>query len=261
MQLDSSVAAIVTGGASGLGAATARALAAKGVKVALFDLNAEAGEALAREIGGVFCEVNVTDEASTLAGFEKARAAHGQERVLVNCAGIAPAMKTVGKDRETGAKKPHDLGYFEKAIAINLVGTFRCIAHSAAGMAALDPLGEDGERGAIVSTASVAAQDGQIGQAAYAASKGGVLAMTLPIARDLMSEGIRVNTILPGIFETPMMAGMPQNVQDALAASVPFPKRLGKATEYAKLAIFMIETDYMNGESVRLDGAIRMPPR
>ncbi|WP_156840456.1 SDR family NAD(P)-dependent oxidoreductase [Novosphingobium aquimarinum] len=261
MQLDSSIAAIVTGGASGLGAATARALAAKGVKVALFDLNTEAGEAMAKEIGGVFCEVDVTDEASTLAGFEKARTAHGQERVLVNCAGIAPAMKTVGKDRETGAKKPHDLGYFEKAIAINLVGTFRCIAHSAAGMAALDPLGEDGERGAIVSTASVAAQDGQIGQAAYAASKGGVLAMTLPIARDLMSEGIRINTILPGIFETPMMAGMPQNVQDALAASVPFPKRLGKAAEYAKLALFMIETDYMNGESVRLDGAIRMAPR
>lgn len=261
MHLDSNIAAVVTGGASGLGAATARALAAKGVKVALFDLNAEAGEAMAKEIGGVFCEVNVTDEASTLAGFEKARAAHGQERVLVNCAGIAPAMKTVGKDRETGAKKPHDLGYFEKAIAINLVGTFRCIAHSAAGMAGLDPLDEGGERGAIVSTASVAAQDGQIGQAAYAASKGGVLAMTLPIARDLMSEGIRVNTILPGIFETPMMAGMPQNVQDALAASVPFPKRLGKAEEYAKLALFMLETGYMNGESVRLDGAIRMPPR
>lgn len=261
MQLDSSIAAVITGGASGLGAATARALAAKGVKVALFDLNAEAGEAMAKEIGGVFCEVNVTDEASTLAGFEKARAAHGQERILVNCAGIAPAMKTVGKDRETGAKKPHDLGYFEKAIAINLVGTFRCIAHSAAGMAALDPVDEGGERGAIVNTASVAAQDGQIGQAAYAASKGGVLAMTLPVARDLMSEGIRVNTILPGIFETPMMAGMPQNVQDALAASVPFPKRLGKAEEYAKLALFMVETGYMNGESVRLDGAIRMPPR
>jgi NAD(P)-dependent dehydrogenase (short-subunit alcohol dehydrogenase family) len=261
MQLDSSIAAVVTGGASGLGAATARALAARGLKVALFDLNAEAGEVMAKDIGGVFCEVNVTDEASTLAGFEKARAAHGQERVLVNCAGIAPAMKTVGKDRETGARKPHDLAYFEKAIAINLVGTFRCIAHSAAGMVGLDPLDEGGERGAIVSTASVAAQDGQIGQAAYAASKGGVLAMTLPIARDLMSEGIRVNTILPGIFETPMMAGMPQNVQDALAASVPFPKRLGKAEEYAKLALFMIENDYMNGESVRLDGAIRMPPR
>jgi NAD(P)-dependent dehydrogenase (short-subunit alcohol dehydrogenase family) len=261
MQLDSSIAAVVTGGASGLGAATARALAARGLKVALFDLNAEAGEVMAKDIGGVFCEVNVTDEASTLAGFEKARAAHGQERVLVNCAGIAPAMKTVGKDRETGARKPHDLAYFEKAIAINLVGTFRCIAHSAAGMVGLDPLDEGGERGAIVSTASVAAQDGQVGQAAYAASKGGVLAMTLPIARDLMSEGIRVNTILPGIFETPMMAGMPQNVQDALAASVPFPKRLGKAEEYAKLALFMIENDYMNGESVRLDGAIRMPPR
>ncbi|PEQ14635.1 3-hydroxy-2-methylbutyryl-CoA dehydrogenase [Novosphingobium sp. PC22D] len=261
MKLDSSIAAVVTGAASGLGAATAKALAASGVKVAIFDLNAEAGEALAKEIGGVFCEVNVTDEASTDAGFAKARKAHGQERILVNCAGIAPAMKTVGKDRETGARKPHDMAYFEKAIAINLVGTFRCIAKSAAGMATLDPLDDNGERGAIVNTASVAAQDGQIGQAAYAASKGGVLAMTLPVARDLMSEGIRVNTILPGIFETPMMAGMPQNVQDALAASVPFPKRLGKAEEYAKLALFMIETSYMNGESVRLDGAIRMPPR
>ena len=155
MQLDSSIAAVVTGGASGLGAATARALAARGLKVALFDLNAEAGEVMAKDIGGVFCEVNVTDEASPLAGFEKARAAHGQERVLVNCAGIAPAMKTVGKDRETGARKPHDLAYFEKAIAINLVGTFRCIAHSAAGMVGLDPLDEGGERGAIVSTASV----------------------------------------------------------------------------------------------------------
>jgi NAD(P)-dependent dehydrogenase (short-subunit alcohol dehydrogenase family) len=261
MNLDSSVAAIVTGGASGLGAATARALAGRGVKVAIFDLNAEAGEAIAAEISGVFCEVNVTDDASTDAGFAKARAAHGQERVLVNCAGIAPASKTVGKNRETGAPRAHDMGLFEKAIAINLVGTFRCISKAAAGIVTLDPVDAAGSRGAIVNTASVAAQDGQIGQAAYAASKGGVLAMTLPVARDLMNDGIRVNTILPGIFETPMMASMPQQVQDALAAMVPFPKRLGKADEYAKLALFMLEHDYLNGESVRLDGAIRLGPK
>ncbi|MET1755618.1 SDR family oxidoreductase [Novosphingobium sp. RD2P27] len=261
MELSGNVSAVVTGAASGLGAATARALASKGVKVAIFDLNAELGEAVAAEIGGVFCEVNVTDDASVDAGFAKARAAHGQERVLVNCAGIAPAAKTVGKNRETGQPKAHDLGLFEKAIAINLVGTFRCIAKAAAGMVTLDPLDEAGARGAIVNTASVAAQDGQIGQAAYAASKGGVLAMTLPVARDLMNDGIRVNTILPGIFETPMMASMPQQVQDSLAAMVPFPKRLGKAEEYAKLALFMLEHDYLNGESVRLDGAIRLGPK
>jgi NAD(P)-dependent dehydrogenase (short-subunit alcohol dehydrogenase family) len=261
MKLDSTIAAVVTGAASGLGAATARALASKGVKVAIFDLNREAGMALADEIGGVFCVVDVTDEASVVAGFDAARAAHGQERVLVNCAGIAPAAKTVGRNRETGALRAHDMALFEKAIGINLVGTFRCVSKAAAGMAALGPLDAAGSRGAIVNTASVAAQDGQIGQAAYAASKGGVLAMTLPLARDLMSEGIRVNTILPGIFETPMMAGMPQGVQDALAAMVPFPKRLGKAEEYAELALFLLGHDYMNGESVRLDGAIRMGPR
>jgi len=261
MILDDSVAAVVTGGASGLGAATARALAAKGVKVALFDLNVEVGNAIAAEIGGVFCEVNVTDDASVDAGFAKARAAHGQERVLVNCAGIAPAAKTVGKNRETGAPRAHDMAVFEKAIAINLIGTFRCIAKAAAGIVTLDPVDESGSRGAIVNTASVAAEDGQIGQAAYAASKGGVLAMTLPVARDLMNDGIRVNTILPGIFETPMMAGMPQQVQDALAAMVPFPKRLGKPDEYAKLALFMLEHDYLNGESIRLDGAIRLGPK
>ena len=261
MKLDRSLAAVVTGAASGLGAATARALAGQGVKVAVFDLNEEAGEAIAAEIGGVFCKVDVTDDASVDAGFAKARSAHGQERVLVNCAGIAPAAKTVGKNRETGVPRAHDMALFEKAIGINLIGTFRCISKSAAGMVTLDPLDAAGTRGAIVNTASVAAQDGQIGQAAYAASKGGVLAMTLPIARDLMSEGIRVNTILPGIFETPMMTGMPQQVQDALAAMVPFPKRLGKPEEYARLALFLLEHDYMNGEAIRLDGAIRMGPK
>lgn len=261
MKIDNSTAAIITGAASGLGAATARALAERGAKVAIFDLNAEAGEALAASIDGVFCKVDVTDEGSVVAGFSRARAAHGQERVLVNCAGIAPAAKTVGRNRETGEIRSHDMAMFEKAIAINLVGTFRCISKAAAGMATLYPIDAAGTRGSIVNTASVAAQDGQIGQAAYAASKGGVMAMTLPVARDLMGEGIRVNTILPGIFETPMMAGMPQQVQDGLAAMVPFPKRLGKPEEYASLALFMLEHDYLNGESIRLDGAIRMGPR
>jgi NAD(P)-dependent dehydrogenase (short-subunit alcohol dehydrogenase family) len=259
--LDSSVAAVVTGGASGLGAATARALAARGAKVAIFDRSVAAGEGLAAQIGGVFCEVDVTDAVSVEAGFAKAWAAHGQERVLINCAGIAPAARMVGRDRASGAVRAHDMAVFEKAIAINLVGTFRCIALSAAGMVALDPVDAMGTRGAIVSTASIAAQDGQVGQAAYAASKGGVLAMTLPIARDLMNDGIRVNTILPGVFETPMVSGMPQAVQDSLAAMVPFPKRLGKPEEYATLALFMIEHDYLNGEAIRLDGAIRMAPK
>ncbi len=261
MQLDSSIAAVVTGGASGLGAATARALAEKGVKVALFDLNAELGEALAAEIGGTFCQVNVTDDASVDAGFAKARAAHGQERILVNCAGIGNAMKTVSRDRETGAIKHFPLDAFNTVIQINLVGTFRCIAKSAAGMVTLDPVNDEGERGAIVNTASAAAEDGQIGQAAYSASKGGVVGMTLPIARDLMNEGIRVNTILPGIFETPLLMGLPEKAREVLNASVPFPKRMGRPPEYAKLALAMIENPYFNGEDVRLDGAIRMPPK
>ena len=260
MRLSSDIAAVVTGAASGLGEATARALASQGARVAVFDMNAERGEAVAREIGGVFCSVDVTSEEGVRAGFEQARAAHGQERVLVNCAGIAVGQKTVGRDKTTGDIRVHDLATFEKVIRINLIGSFRCAALSAAGMATLEPL-EDGERGLIVSTASVAAQDGQIGQAAYSASKGGVMAMTLPMARDLMGEGIRVNTILPGIMMTPMMAGMPQNVQDALAASIPFPKRLGRPEEYASLVLEMVRNRYLNGESIRLDGAIRMPPR
>jgi NAD(P)-dependent dehydrogenase (short-subunit alcohol dehydrogenase family) len=260
MKLDNSVAAVVTGGASGLGAATARALAAKGVKVAIFDLQAEKGEALAKEIGGVFCEVNVTSDESVDAGFAKARAANGQERVLVCCAGTGNAVKTASRSKEDGSIKHFPLEAFNWLIQINLIGTFRCVAKSAAGMLTLDP-GVDGERGAMVMTASVAAEDGQIGQAAYSASKGGVVGMTLPIARDLMGEGIRINTILPGIFETPLMQGAPQNVKDALAASVPFPKRLGNPPEYAQLALTMIENGYFNGEDVRLDGAIRMAPR
>lgn len=261
MKLDGSISAVVTGGASGLGEATARALAAQGVRVAIFDMNAERGEAVAGEIGGVFCNVDVTSDDSVRAGFDKARAAHGQERVLVNCAGIAIGQKTASRDKnDASVIRSHDLAAFEKVIQINLIGSFRCLSLSAAGMMAAEPL-EDGERGLIVSTASVAAQDGQIGQAAYSASKGGVYALTLPAARDLMNEGIRVNTILPGIMLTPMMAAMPQNVQDALAASIPFPKRLGKPEEYASLVLEMCRNAYLNGECVRLDGAIRMPPR
>ena len=260
MKLDSTVAAVVTGGASGLGEATARALAAKGVRVAIFDLQADKGEALAAEIGGVFCNVNVTSDESVDAGFAQARTAHGQERILVNCAGTGNAVKTASRSKEDGSIKHFPLDAFDRIIQINLVGTFRCIAKSAAGMLTLEPM-EDGERGAMVNTASVAAEDGQMGQAAYAASKGGVVGMTLPIARDLMSEGIRINTILPGIFNTPLMNGAPQAVKDALAASVPFPKRLGHPHEFAHVAMTMIECGYFNGEDVRVDGAIRMAPR
>ena len=260
MKLDSSISAVVTGAASGLGEATARALAAQGVKVAVFDRDAEKGEKVASEIGGVFAQVDVTSDEAVDAGFAKAREAHGQERILVNCAGVANAMKTVGRDKATGAARRYPMQQFELAIQINLIGTFRSIAASAFGKTGLDPL-EDGERGLIINTASVAAQDGQIGQAAYSASKAGVLGMALPIARDLMGEGIRVNTILPGIFNTPLMNAAPPQVKDALAASVPFPKRLGNAEEYAMLAMCMIENGYFNGEDVRLDGAIRMAPR
>ena len=256
----SGIAAVVTGGASGLGEATARELAKRGAKVAVFDRDADKGEHVAAELGGIFCEVDVTSDERVAAAFAKAREAHGQERILVNCAGVANAAKTVARDKETKAAKLYPMQQFELAIQINLIGSFRCIANSAFGMADLEPL-EDGEKGVIINTASVAAEDGQIGQAAYSASKGGVLAMTLPIARDLMNEGIRVNTILPGVFKTPMVAMMPPNVQDALGAQVPFPKRLGTPEEYAQLALFLIENTYMNAASVRLDGGIRMAPR
>ena len=260
MQLGPDTAAVVTGGASGLGAATARRLAASGVKVAIFDFNAEIGEALAEEVGGVFCKVDVTSEAEVDAGFEKARAAHGQERILVNCAGTGNAYKTAGIDKATGRPKHFPIAEFDKLIQINLVGTFRCMAKAAAGMLTLTQL-DDGERGAIVNTASVAAQDGQMGQAAYAASKAGIVGLTLTVARDLMNDGIRVNTILPGIFDTPLMQSAPDNVKATLAASVPFPKRFGRPEEFAAVAETLLTTVYLNGESIRLDGAIRMPPR
>lgn len=260
MQLDASSAAVVTGGASGLGAATARRLASHGVKVALFDLQQEPGERVAAEIGGVFCRVDVTSEAEVDAGFARSRAAIGQERILVNCAGTGNAFRTASRERESGEIRHFPLDAFERIIQINLIGTYRCIAKSAAGMLSLPPLG-DGERGAIVNTASVAAQDGQIGQAAYSASKAGIVGLTLVVARDLMDAGIRCNTILPGIFDTPLLARAPDRVKASLAASVPFPKRLGQPDEYAALAELMLTNGYMNGESVRLDGAIRMAPR
>jgi NAD(P)-dependent dehydrogenase (short-subunit alcohol dehydrogenase family) len=260
MKLNQPLAAVITGGASGLGEATARRLAAHGVKVALFDMSEEKGEALARELDGVFCKVDVTCEADVIAGFAKARAAHGQERVLVSCAGTSSAFKTAGIDRQSGLPKHFPIDVFDRIIQINLVGTFRCIALSAAGMLTLDPL-DDGERGVFVNTSSVAAQDGQVGQAAYAASKAAVVGMTLAIARDLMNDGIRVNTIMPGLFDTPLLQAAPDSVKTALAASVPFPRRLGAPDEFAALAELMITNTYFNGESVRLDGAIRMAPR
>jgi NAD(P)-dependent dehydrogenase (short-subunit alcohol dehydrogenase family) len=260
MKLDATVAAVVTGGASGLGLATVKALREKGVKVAIFDFNEAAGAQAAAETGALFCHVNVTSEDSVDAGFAKARAAHGQERVLVNCAGTGHAAKTASRDKATGEPRHYPLDAFNMIIQINLVGTFRCIAKSAAGMLTLPPQ-EDGDRGAIVNTASVAAEDGQMGQAAYSASKGGVVGMTLPIARDLSGEAIRVNTILPGIFNTPLMNAALDAVKDALAASVPFPKRLGLPEEFARLALEMLQNTYFNGEDVRLDGAIRMAMR
>jgi NAD(P)-dependent dehydrogenase (short-subunit alcohol dehydrogenase family) len=260
MKLDNTISAVITGGASGLGEASARRLAALGVRVAIFDMNAERGEALAHELGGVFCKVDVTSETDVDAGFAKARAAIGQERVLLNCAGTGNAIKTASRDKKTGEIKHYPTHAFDKIIQINLVGNFRCLAKSAAGMLALEPLA-NGERGVIVNTASVAAEDGQIGQAAYSASKAAIVGMTLPIARDLMNDGIRINTIMPGIFNTALLQSLPDNVKDALAASVPFPKRLGNPDEYAALAEFMITNEYFNGESVRLDGAIRMAPR
>lgn len=260
MKLDSTIAAVVTGGASGLGEATARALAAQGVRVAIFDMNEAKGEAVAKAIGGVFCKVNVTSDDDVDAGFAKARAAHGQERVLVNCAGTGNAIKTASRDKATGEARHFPLDAFNMIIQINLVGTFRCIAKSAKGMLDLEPL-EDGERGAIVNTASVAGEDGQVGQAAYAASKAGVLGLALPVARDLASEGVRVNTILPGLFETPMMASLPEAVQQSLAASVPFPARLGAGAEYASLVVEICRNAYLNAAAIRLDGAIRLAPR
>jgi NAD(P)-dependent dehydrogenase (short-subunit alcohol dehydrogenase family) len=248
------IAAIVTGGASGLGAATARKLAANGAKVTLFDMNAEQGEALAAEIGGAFIKVNVTEDAAVAEAVAAAEARHGTARILVNCAGIGTAAKTVGRD---GA--PFALETFRRVIEINLIGTFNVLSKFAARLIPAERIGE--ERGVIINTASVAAFEGQVGQAAYSASKGGVVGMTLPIARDLAQHGIRVMTIAPGIFWTPMLGGLPQDVQDSLGRQVPFPSRLGQPAEYAQLVESIVANPMLNGETIRLDGAIRMAPK
>jgi NAD(P)-dependent dehydrogenase (short-subunit alcohol dehydrogenase family) len=247
-------AAIVTGGASGLGGATAAMLAARGARVTLFDRDAAAGAAHAEAIGGRFAQVDVTDDAAIDAALAEAEATHGIARILVNCAGIAPAIKTVGKEN-----LPHPLAAFRQAIEVNLVGSFAVIARFAARLAAADAIGE--ERGVIVNTASVAAYDGQVGQAAYAASKSGIVGMTLPIARDLAQHRIRVMTIAPGIFLTPMLMGLPPAAQESLGTQVPHPSRLGRPEEYAALVETIVTNPMLNGEVIRLDGAIRMAPR
>ena len=261
MQLGSNISAVVTGGASGLGAASARALAAKGVRVGLLDLNDAAGQKLAAELGGAYAKGDVTNEASVAAALGALRKANGQERILVNCAGIALAKRTVRRVRETNGIEPHDVASFRKVIEVNLIGTFIMMSTSAAGMMTLDPIGPDAERGVIISTASVAAEYGQIGQVAYAASKGGVASMTLPVARDLSKDGIRVMSILPGLFLTPMFDTLPEEARKSLAASVPFPSRLGSPTEYAQLAVHICENVMLNGGTIRLDGAVRLAPR
>lgn len=246
--------AIVTGGASGLGGATAALLASKGARVTILDVNADAGATAAAAIGGAFVAADVTDEASVATALDTAERAHGVSRILVNCAGVAPAIKTVSKDGQA-----HPLEAFRRAVGINLIGTFNVIAQFAARLSAADAIGE--ERGVIINTASVAAYDGQIGQAAYAASKGGVVALTLPVARDLSQHRIRVMTIAPGIFLTPMLMGLPQAAQDSLGLQVPHPSRLGRPEEYAMLVDSIIANPMLNGEVIRLDGAIRMAPR
>lgn len=247
-------AAIVTGGASGLGAATARRLAAEDVKVVLVDLQDDLGDAVADQVAGAYVHADVTDAGQVQAAVDAA-VEMGPLRILVNCAGVAPPARTLNRDGE-----PHDLRQFERVIAINLVGSFNCIRLAAAAMAKTDPL-DGAERGAIVNTASVAAFDGQIGQAAYSASKGGIVGMTLPVARDLSAIGVRVNTIAPGIMDTPMLAGLPEAAKESLGQQVLYPKRLGTTSEYAELVHFLVTHSYMNGETVRMDGGIRMAPK
>lgn len=249
------VSAIVTGGGSGMGAEVARHLAKAGAKVALLDINKTSVESAAKEIGGIALECDVSSEASALAALEAVKAAHGAPRILINCAGIAPAARIVGKEG------PHDLGFFSRIIGVNLIGTFNMLRLAAAEMSALEPLNDTGERGVIINTASVAAYEGQIGQAAYSASKGGVVGMTLPAARELARFGIRVVTIAPGLIGTPMLLSMPQEVQDSLVATTLFPKRLGTPGEFAKLALHIVDNAMINGETIRLDGAVRLAPK
>jgi len=260
MKIDSSIAAVVTGGASGLGRASAQALAAAGAKVAIFDVNEAQGTEVAQAIGGLFCKVDITSEDSVVAGFAKARAAHGQERALVHCAMTSRRGKTLAFNKEEGKLKRLSTADYEYGVQGILVASYRLASLSAEGMAAMDAL-EDGERGVIILTASVAAQDGQIGQVIYGSAKAGVNGLVLPLARDLMDLGIRVNSIMPGIFATPLMLGAKQNVLDSLSASVPFPKRLGKPEEFASLALELARNTYFNGQCLRLDGGIRMAPR
>ena len=260
MRIDQGMAAVVTGGASGLGRASAQALAGAGLKVAVFDLNEAAGEAAAAEIGGVFCCVDITSEESVAAGFARARAAHGQERVLVHCAQTSRGGKTVGRDKVTGGLKRFSTEDYEYSILGVLVASYRVASLSALGMAELQPL-DDGERGVITLTASAAAQDAQVGQVAYGSGKAGVNGLVLPMARDLMDLGVRVNSIMPGVFATPPMLAAPPKLLEGLAASVPFPKRLGKPEEFASLVLELVRNAYFNGQNIRLDGALRMPPR
>lgn len=260
MKIDSTVSAVVTGGASGLGRATAEALAAAGVKVAIFDVNEELGEEVASSTGGLFCKVDITDEQSVLDGYAKARAAHGQERICVHCAMTSRRGKTLAYDKEKGGYRRTPTEDYAFGVEGILTASYRVASIAAEGMATLPEL-EDGERGAIILTASVAAQDGQIGQVIYGSAKAGVNGLVLPMARDLMDLGIRVNAIMPGVFGTPLLNNMNPKVKESLEASVPFPKRLGKAEEYASLAMEMIRNTYFNGQAVRLDGAIRMAPR
>ena len=264
MQIDSTISAIVTGGASGLGRASAEALAAAGAKVAIFDLNEEAGQAIAAEIGGSFLKVDIMSEESALAGFEAARAAHGQERLLVHCAMVAGGGKTVGWDKEKGAFKRAPTESFERGMQGIAVASYRMASISALGMAGAEPLNEDGERGNIILTSSAASQDGQIGQVTYGSGKGAVNSMVLPMARDLMDLGIRVNAILPGTFATPPMLMVKERapaVFAGLEASVPFPKRLGAPHEFGSLVLELARNTYFNGQCIRLDGGIRMPPK
>jgi NAD(P)-dependent dehydrogenase (short-subunit alcohol dehydrogenase family) len=250
----SGYAALVTGGGSGLGRATAAKLAALGAKVAILDINVEAAAEVATKIAGIAIACDVVDADQTAAAIAQARDTFGPARILINCAGIAPARRVVGRDG------PMPLDDFVRVINVNLIGTFNAIRLAAHAMSTLDPL-EDGERGVIVSTASVAAYDGQIGQAAYSASKGGVVSMMLPIAREFSQFGIRLCAIAPGIFNTPMVSGMSEEVQQSLAASIPFPKALGRPEQYADLALHIIENRYLNGEVIRLDGGVRLAPR
>jgi NAD(P)-dependent dehydrogenase (short-subunit alcohol dehydrogenase family) len=260
MKIDSSISAVVTGGASGLGRATAEALAAAGVKVAIFDINEANGNEVAKAIGGLFCKVDINSEESVVEGFAKARAAHGQERVLVHCAMTSRRGKTLAFDKAAGKLKRLPTTDYEAGVQGVLVASYRVASLSAEGMATLPGL-EDGERGSIVLTASVAAQDGQIGQVIYGSAKAGVNGLVLPMARDLSDLGIRVNCIMPGIFATPLMLGATPQVLNSLSASVPFPKRLGNPEEYASLAMELSRNSYFNGQCIRLDGAIRMAPR